>query len=629
MGINIFNRKKDKYKVGRPKLAKRTLLKAAKIELALALVLCATMILSSISVLTGRSPLDLIYSTIKENFAGAVQLDRQFVIEPQPGGLCYKIYLPKEAGKNWRIHIFYKNSNKSLFGITPSLALEGRDLGETSSQIVCFEKKDNATNIQTARILLRWTKSGNNLVQTNPNYKTWKPDNWEYNNLLGWAYKDYEINWANATTTTTRTSTTTTTTTKPVTTVIKNEKLKCPSLEYVEGTKMVIIKVVPQNSNKWSFYSNKTNSTGFFGKWKEELSDQESMKQITLEYANFKRQGKIVVKNKNGFKKTCYTKVFNKLETTTKQKTIVSLNVSGTETRQVGYSAGPIVASTNPSSATITWTTSNKAVVQVIILDTKKIKIKVVGVGTANISATTDDGSKATFTIIGKGNTAVQTVTTTNSGYLYKAVNGFDSAVSTTINGIKVYVEKGCNASNITKYKTLVKTFPNYLSKAKEIYFLGDKSMINNFSSDGVSMPLGVANSAGYIAMSCSSYSSSGLVHEAAHIWDSYYSRTTGTGRISETNDYLMAFNYYKNLYKNGRMYFNKGAYIKGDGVYRDIANEFFPASYVVYYNSKITKLDISNNSSYNVSIPSPTDTSLNMINLIQKYIQKTNDLDN
>lgn len=51
---------KTKTKVGRPKLAKKGVLKAAKIEVALAFLLVATVALAGTSTLTGRSPLELL-----------------------------------------------------------------------------------------------------------------------------------------------------------------------------------------------------------------------------------------------------------------------------------------------------------------------------------------------------------------------------------------------------------------------------------------------------------------------------------------------------------------------------------------------------------------------------------------
>ena len=51
---------KLKSKIGRPKLAKKGVLKAAKIELVMAFLLCATFALAGTSTLTGRSPLELL-----------------------------------------------------------------------------------------------------------------------------------------------------------------------------------------------------------------------------------------------------------------------------------------------------------------------------------------------------------------------------------------------------------------------------------------------------------------------------------------------------------------------------------------------------------------------------------------
>lgn len=80
----------------------------------------------------------------------------------------------------------------------------------------------------------------------------------------------------------------------------------------------------------------------------------------------------------------------------------VKLNVSGTETRYVGYWASNITAVTDPSNATVTWTSSNTKAVKITKTAPKVIKFDVVGAGTAVIKATSNYGASASFTIIGK-----------------------------------------------------------------------------------------------------------------------------------------------------------------------------------------------------------------------------------
>ncbi len=50
----------ENYQVGRPKIAEQKLKKTVKIEIALAFVLCATLVLSGTSALTGKSPIELL-----------------------------------------------------------------------------------------------------------------------------------------------------------------------------------------------------------------------------------------------------------------------------------------------------------------------------------------------------------------------------------------------------------------------------------------------------------------------------------------------------------------------------------------------------------------------------------------
>ncbi len=67
--------KNSKNKVGRPKLAQKELKKSVKIEIALAFVLCATLVLSGTSALTGKSPLELLGLNGQNKFKGDVAVD--------------------------------------------------------------------------------------------------------------------------------------------------------------------------------------------------------------------------------------------------------------------------------------------------------------------------------------------------------------------------------------------------------------------------------------------------------------------------------------------------------------------------------------------------------------------------
>ncbi|MDY6015572.1 MAG: hypothetical protein SPI91_03840, partial [Bacilli bacterium] len=46
---------------------------------------------------------------------------------------------------------------------------------------------------ETFRILVKWNKGSNHKVYKTPN--AWKPNGYYANNSIGWAYKDYAINW--------------------------------------------------------------------------------------------------------------------------------------------------------------------------------------------------------------------------------------------------------------------------------------------------------------------------------------------------------------------------------------------------------------------------------------------------
>ncbi|HOZ54042.1 MAG TPA: hypothetical protein PKY25_01765 [Bacilli bacterium] len=206
---------KGKNKVGRPKLAKKELMKTVKIELAMAFVLCATLLFSFTSVLTGKSPLELLGLSDQNKYFGSVTYQavtaktNQFVaadgIDTQ--NVCHKIYIPTNAGKNWRIHVYYKPYNQNYFsGIVSSTYYQYTN---DKSKEVCFKKQKS--NKETYRILVKWTTNTSSDIAKGTN-GSWKPTGWSYKSDIGWAYKDYTIDWSKVTVSNT------TTTTKKVTT---------------------------------------------------------------------------------------------------------------------------------------------------------------------------------------------------------------------------------------------------------------------------------------------------------------------------------------------------------------------------------------------------------------------------
>ncbi len=202
---------KQKNKIGRPKLAKKDLLKSVKIELIIAFVLCATLILSGTSVFTGKSPLELLGLNNQNSFFGSVTYTSvtakadQFVVSDGIGtqNVCHRIYMPTNAGKNWRIHVYYKPYNQNYFsGIVSSTYFQ---YTSDKYKTVCFKKQNN--NKETFRILVKWTTNTSSDIAKGTN-GSWKPTGWSYKSDIGWAYKDYTIDWTKITSATTSKATT-------------------------------------------------------------------------------------------------------------------------------------------------------------------------------------------------------------------------------------------------------------------------------------------------------------------------------------------------------------------------------------------------------------------------------------
>ncbi len=72
--------RKAKNKVGRPKLVTKDTLKAVKIELSLAFVFCAILLLFGTSIITSKSPLELLGINSKEEFAGAATNNNEILV---------------------------------------------------------------------------------------------------------------------------------------------------------------------------------------------------------------------------------------------------------------------------------------------------------------------------------------------------------------------------------------------------------------------------------------------------------------------------------------------------------------------------------------------------------------------
>mgnify|MGYP004655074475 FL=1 len=104
---------------------------------------------------------------------------------------CYTVYAPTNA-KYWGVHVYYKQTGANTFGNRMVFNLSKyHDNDGVKSQKICFKKQKYEN--ETFRILVKWNKGSNHKVYKTPN--AWKPNGYYANNSIGWAYKDYAINW--------------------------------------------------------------------------------------------------------------------------------------------------------------------------------------------------------------------------------------------------------------------------------------------------------------------------------------------------------------------------------------------------------------------------------------------------
>lgn len=206
---------KQKKKLGRPKLARKDLLKSAKIELVMTFLLLATFAFAGTSTLTGKSPLELLGLNNQDSYFGSVTYATvtakadQFVVADGTNSqnVCHRIYVPTNAGRNWRMHVYYKPYNQNYFtGIVSSTYFQYTN---DKYKNICFKKQ--SSNKETFRILVKWTTNTSSDIAKGTG-GSWKPAGWTYKSDIGWAYKDYTIDWSKITSATTSATTTKVTT---------------------------------------------------------------------------------------------------------------------------------------------------------------------------------------------------------------------------------------------------------------------------------------------------------------------------------------------------------------------------------------------------------------------------------
>lgn len=589
--INIKN------KVGRPKLASKSLKKIAGIELILAFILCFTLIFSGISILTGKTSLDLlgIHNKLLASVEG--QLDDRFVV--QRDGDKLTIVPPKNA-KYYSVRVYKLNNyNKYIYnGI----------YNKNSENSPVLELDISSSTDTRYKIFVRWAVTYAGLTYKPSEIENWKPVDYvsEYNLGTKWASKEYVVKGRETLTVTTT----------------KQEALPliCPSFTYnIEGSTLYV-KITPANDNKWDWDVSKDDRIlNFFYEYENISKDNIGSQTKTIALNNkFRKRARVVVKDINNRTKKCYTNEFilkddttitetTSRSTTTKASTIttgqtpqsVTINVQGTENHEIGYTASGITAYTNPSNASITWKNSNPNVVRINIHtgNPKTISITVIGAGTSKISARTSNGLEASFNIIG---------TVKLESLLVN--NGVKENIN--YNGIKLIVEKGCSSDIVAKQKALLYKLPTYILKTKQIYLSTNNSFFLQFPS-APSNTTGMAAGIRYLALRCDVFYRSTLVHEMAHSWDFNYGNVFQKGNISQQSDLLTIYKKYLNIYNNG------GTYPLRTYAYVNVSSpgvEFLAEAYTVYFY-KYIYADDGVPSNYKTFYP------VDLKNILDKYI--------
>lgn len=219
-----------KNEVGRPSNETLKKRKIAIIAIVIAVVL-----------LVGGVTFTLVRTLKPIEGSGKKAVANRFVVAKN-SNTCYTVYAPTNA-KYWAVHVYYKQTGANIFGNRRVSSLSKyHDNDGVKSQKICFKKQKYEN--ETFRILVKWNKGSNHKVYKTPN--AWKPNGYYANNSIGWAYKDYAINWR--TSSNSNNSSNNNQTTKPLLIVTE------PSQTNYNSKAIVTIKY-RHNQNKTMYYT--------------------------------------------------------------------------------------------------------------------------------------------------------------------------------------------------------------------------------------------------------------------------------------------------------------------------------------------------------------------------------------
>ncbi|HOZ53713.1 MAG TPA: hypothetical protein PKY25_00005 [Bacilli bacterium] len=195
--------KKEKYSVGRPKLAATKVLKAAKVEIVLAFILCATFALSGGSALTGKSPIELLSFGQSDKASGNLVIGSDsastsaytFTLDTNNGDM--RIFVPN-ADEYLTYQLYYKETNSSTtWKLAEKENIEPYVFDyfhHVNNRKYFFRKLANFGPITANkyRVFIRSLYSTGSVNKTNT--RKYCKTGWTYNSNTYYCYKDITIN---------------------------------------------------------------------------------------------------------------------------------------------------------------------------------------------------------------------------------------------------------------------------------------------------------------------------------------------------------------------------------------------------------------------------------------------------
>lgn len=388
---------------------------------------------------------------------------------------------------------------------------------------------------------------------------------------------------------------------KTITITVVKSNLTCPKITYdYSDSKKVKITVTPTtNTVSWQWYTNQPDSNGGFGvgsyaTWKD-YGTNTGRKIVTLSYqkddaaGNSKsRQGKIVIKNKQGVTKDCYTHYFT------------------------GGAKGYYTVSSNAKCPIYTYKRDgNKVTIKYDLSDQGYQYSWYDGTSSSYIwtkDMTNASSSSYVINVKGYRKYGILSMMDSNGNIKMCSTEGFDFQISentsktTTINQAygdgktKMIIEKGVSTDSADKFIKYVKNINSSrknsktgvyykMGNATEVYLLTQSTFEKMWGKGycGMAINLGDRRIVTIPDNSCNNEGT--LSHELAHTSDYYYQSMTGV-RITPA---LLSGVYKNNNTLNlNEAEFWANLYMRYYGYYKNDSTSEFTSSELSTYRSKI-----------------------------------------